>query len=101
MLIDRLVHLAEIIDIDAESYRLKEAKERAAKKAAPRATRSSPSCFAGICRRNSSPKISAGIPRIFTSANNRCLRRREASSELLPRTAARIDTTSPPCRLRC
>jgi DNA replication protein DnaC len=38
-LIDRLVHRAEIIDIDAESYRLKEAKERAAKKAATRGTR--------------------------------------------------------------
>jgi hypothetical protein len=31
---DRLLHRAEIIDIEAESYRLKEAKERAAKKAA-------------------------------------------------------------------
>ncbi|MFS8071130.1 MAG: ATP-binding protein [Byssovorax sp.] len=38
-LIDRLVHRAEIIDIDAESYRLKEAKARAAKKAATRGTR--------------------------------------------------------------
>lgn len=38
-LIDRLVHRAEIIDIDAESYRLKEAKERAANKAATRGTR--------------------------------------------------------------
>jgi DNA replication protein DnaC len=38
-LIDRLVHRAEIVDIDAESYRLKEAKERAAKKAAARGTR--------------------------------------------------------------
>jgi DNA replication protein DnaC len=38
-LIDRLVHRAEIIDIEAESYRLKEAKERAAKKAATRGPR--------------------------------------------------------------
>ena len=37
--IDRLMHRAELIDIDAESYRLKEAKERAAKKAATRGTR--------------------------------------------------------------
>lgn len=26
-LVDRLIHRAEVIDIDAESYRLKEAKE--------------------------------------------------------------------------
>jgi DNA replication protein DnaC len=38
-LIDRLMHRAEIIDIEAESYRLKEAKERATKKAAARGTR--------------------------------------------------------------
>jgi hypothetical protein len=37
--IDRLVHRAEIIDIDAESYRIEEAKERAANKAATRGTR--------------------------------------------------------------
>jgi hypothetical protein len=43
-LIDRLVHRAEIIDIDAESYRHKEAKERAAKKAATRGARK---CAAG------------------------------------------------------
>ena len=36
-LIDRLVHKAEILQIDGESYRLKEAKERAAKNAARRA----------------------------------------------------------------
>lgn len=35
-LIDRLIHRAEIIDIEGESYRLKEAKERAAKKTAAR-----------------------------------------------------------------
>lgn len=35
-LIDRLVHRAEIVDIEGESYRLKEAKERAAKKATTR-----------------------------------------------------------------
>lgn len=38
-LIDRLVHRAEIVDIEADSYRLKEAKERAAKKAATRGGR--------------------------------------------------------------
>ncbi len=32
-LIDRLVHRAEIVAIEGESYRLKEAKERAARKA--------------------------------------------------------------------
>ncbi len=31
-LVDRLLHTAEIIDIDGDSYRLKEAEERAAKK---------------------------------------------------------------------
>ena len=36
-LIDRLVHKAEILQIDGESYRLKEAKERASKNAARRA----------------------------------------------------------------
>jgi DNA replication protein DnaC len=35
-LIDRLVHRAEIIALDGESYRLKEAKERAARKASSR-----------------------------------------------------------------
>jgi DNA replication protein DnaC len=35
-LIDRLVHRSEILSIDGESYRLKEAKERAAKRAAAR-----------------------------------------------------------------
>lgn len=38
-LIDRLVHKAEIIDIEGDSYRLKEAKERAAKKADTRGAR--------------------------------------------------------------
>jgi len=32
-LVDRLVHRAEIITIEGDSYRLKEAKERAANKA--------------------------------------------------------------------
>ena len=31
-LVDRLVHHAEVIDIDAESYRLKEANEQAEKR---------------------------------------------------------------------
>jgi len=35
-LIDRLVHHAELIDIDGESYRLKEAKERAAQRGSKR-----------------------------------------------------------------
>lgn len=35
-LIDRLVHRSEILSIDGDSYRLKEAKERAAKRAAAR-----------------------------------------------------------------
>lgn len=38
-LIDRLVHRAEIVAIEGESYRLKEAQERTAKKTAARATR--------------------------------------------------------------
>ncbi len=40
-LIDRLTHRAEIISIDADSYRLKEAKQRAADKAKRRADRRS------------------------------------------------------------
>ncbi len=45
-LIDRLVHRSEILSIDGESYRLKEAKERAAKRAAARgaAKKSRPTC---------------------------------------------------------
>ena len=39
-LIDRLVHKAEIITIEGESYRLKEAKERAAKQKKARAAKS-------------------------------------------------------------
>ncbi len=39
-LIDRLLHHAEIIQIDSDSYRAKEAKERAAQKARQRAARS-------------------------------------------------------------
>ncbi|MDX9742159.1 MAG: ATP-binding protein [Gammaproteobacteria bacterium] len=38
-LVDRLVHRCEQIEIDADSYRLKEAKERAAAKAKERASR--------------------------------------------------------------
>jgi hypothetical protein len=39
-LIDRLIHKSEIVKIDAESYRRKEAEERAAKRASERAQRS-------------------------------------------------------------
>jgi hypothetical protein len=35
-LVDRLIHRAEVIDIDAESYRLKEAKELNAARTKPR-----------------------------------------------------------------
>jgi DNA replication protein DnaC len=35
-LVDRLVHRSEIIEIDGDSYRLKEAKERAAERAKSR-----------------------------------------------------------------
>jgi DNA replication protein DnaC len=38
-LVDRLLHRAELIDIDGESYRLKEAKERAASKSKARGQR--------------------------------------------------------------
>jgi len=38
-LVDRLIHHAEIIQLDGESYRLKEAKERTARKAKDRGTR--------------------------------------------------------------
>jgi DNA replication protein DnaC len=43
-LIDRLVHKAEIISIDGESYRLKESRERTAqrKKQRPKRTRRPP-----------------------------------------------------------
>jgi DNA replication protein DnaC len=40
-LIDRLLHRAEIIDIEGDSYRLKEAKERAATKSATRSKKRS------------------------------------------------------------
>ena len=40
-LVDRLLHRAEIIDIEGESYRLKEAKERAATKSASRSKKRS------------------------------------------------------------
>jgi DNA replication protein DnaC len=38
-LIDRLLHRAELVDIEADSYRLKEAKDRAENKAATRTTK--------------------------------------------------------------
>lgn len=41
-LVDRLVHRSEILAIDGDSYRLKEAKERAAQRASARATAKSP-----------------------------------------------------------
>jgi len=41
-LVDRLVHRAEIIEIEGKSYRLKEATERAAKKTAARAKKRPP-----------------------------------------------------------
>lgn len=42
-LIDRVIHRAEIIDIEGDSYRLKEAKERAAAKTAARRSKRKPS----------------------------------------------------------
>jgi len=42
-LVDRLIHRCECIDIEAESYRFKEAKEREAARATARATRRKPS----------------------------------------------------------
>ena len=38
-LVERLLHRAEIVNIEGSSYRLKEAKERAAAKAKARASR--------------------------------------------------------------
>ena len=38
-LVDRLVHKAELVELDGKSYRLKEAEERAARKAPERAAR--------------------------------------------------------------
>jgi DNA replication protein DnaC len=38
-LVDRLVHRSEVLDIKGESYRLKEAKERASARAAKRRSR--------------------------------------------------------------
>ena len=38
-LIDRLVHRCEVVEIEAESYRLKESEERKAKRAEERKTR--------------------------------------------------------------
>lgn len=42
-LVDRLIHRAEVIDIDAESYRLKEAKEGAAARSKQRSKKTPPS----------------------------------------------------------
>lgn len=41
-LVDRLVHRSEIFEIDGDSYRLKEAKERAARRSASRRTKKAP-----------------------------------------------------------
>jgi DNA replication protein DnaC len=53
-LVDRLIHRAEVIDIDAESYRLKEAKELNAARTTRRRTKKhgppSPVNFTGISR---------------------------------------------------
>jgi DNA replication protein DnaC len=46
-LVDRLLHHAEIVKIEGESYRAKEAKERAAEKARQRAARSNKETAAG------------------------------------------------------
>jgi DNA replication protein DnaC len=46
-LVDRLLHHAEIVKIEGESYRAKEAKERAAEKARKRAARSHKATAAG------------------------------------------------------
>lgn len=43
-LVDRLVHNAEVVEIDGESYRLKEAKERTAKRKKERAKRNKKPC---------------------------------------------------------
>ena len=49
-LIDRLTHRSELVQIDADSYRLKEAKQRATEKATRRrASRSSCGACAGAC----------------------------------------------------
>jgi DNA replication protein DnaC len=40
-LVDRLVHRSEIFEIDGDSYRLKEAKERATRRSASRRTKKS------------------------------------------------------------
>jgi hypothetical protein len=40
-LVDRLIHRAEVIEIEAESYRLKEAKELSAARAKQRRTKKS------------------------------------------------------------
>lgn len=42
-LVDRLVHRSEILEVDGESYRLKEAKERAAQRSASRRAKKAPS----------------------------------------------------------
>ena len=40
-LVDRLVHRSEIVEVEGQSYRLKEAKERAATKATSHSTKRS------------------------------------------------------------
>jgi DNA replication protein DnaC len=41
-LVDRLVHRSEILEIEADSYRLKESKERAAQRTASRRGKKAP-----------------------------------------------------------
>ena len=40
-LVDLIVHRSEIVEVEGQSYRLKEAKERAARKATSRSTKRS------------------------------------------------------------
>jgi DNA replication protein DnaC len=59
-LVDRLLHHAEIVKIEGESYRAKEAKERAAEKARQRAARSNRAKTARQSARDASAKNAAG-----------------------------------------
>lgn len=64
-LVDRLLHHAEIVKIEGESYRAKEAKERAAEKARQRAARSRKGTAAGKSaargpNRTATPRSAAG-----------------------------------------
>jgi DNA replication protein DnaC len=54
-LVDRLVHRSEIVEIDGESFRLKEARERKEKKAKQRRSRSGPGA-----KSSSGPKAGPG-----------------------------------------